>query len=90
MNLRQTIYYSGRVQGVCFRATACAVADGFEVTGTVRNLPDGRVELVAEGEAEELQRFTEALGKQMHRYISDRHIHEAPAGGVFDRFEIIY
>lgn len=90
MNLRQTIYYSGRVQGVGFRATACAVADGFEVTGTVRNLPDGRVELVVEGEAVELQRFTEALGQQMRRHISDRRVNEGPADGVFDRFEMIY
>ena len=90
MNLRQTIYFSGRVQGVGFRATACAVSVNFEVTGTVRNLPDGRVELVAEGQAEEVKRFTDALGRQMHEFISDRHIHEAPAAGGFERFEMIY
>ena len=44
------IHYSGRVQGVGFRYQTHRVAAGFEVTGTVRNLPNGRVELVAEGD----------------------------------------
>ena len=55
------VLYSGRVQGVGFRYTTKTVAMGFEVTGTVRNLPDGRVELVAEGARDELQAFAEAI-----------------------------
>jgi acylphosphatase len=55
------IYYSGNVQGVGFRYTAKSVAAGFEVSGTVRNLPDGRVELVAEGTPEELETFRQAV-----------------------------
>ena len=47
---RVRILYSGHVQGVGFRYTAKTVAAGFEITGVVRNLPDGRVELVAEGD----------------------------------------
>ena len=43
------VFYSGHVQGVGFRYTVKTVAWGFEVTGTVRNLQDGRVELIAEG-----------------------------------------
>jgi acylphosphatase len=46
---RMRIFYSGNVQGVGFRYTTKTVATGFEVTGTVRNLLDGRVELIAEG-----------------------------------------
>ena len=45
------IFYSGRVQGVGFRYTAKTVAAGFEISGIVRNLSDGRVELIAEGDA---------------------------------------
>lgn len=41
--------YSGKVQGVGFRWTTRDLANGFEVSGTVRNLPDGRVELVVAG-----------------------------------------
>ena len=46
---RVTMYYSGSVQGVGFRYAVRMLVNGFEVTGTVRNLADGRVELVAEG-----------------------------------------
>jgi acylphosphatase len=62
MNRKQLqIYYSGRVQGVGFRYTVKTTATGFEVTGTVRNLPDGRVELQAEGAKEELEAFRQAI-----------------------------
>jgi acylphosphatase len=56
-----TVYYSGRVQGVGFRYNAKSVAMGFEVTGTVRNLDDGRVKLIAEGLREELEAFRAAV-----------------------------
>jgi acylphosphatase len=55
------IIYSGHVQGVGFRYTTKTVAAGFEVTGTVRNLPDGRVELIAEGARAELEAFRTAI-----------------------------
>jgi acylphosphatase len=44
MKRRLHLLYSGRVQGVGFRYTVKSVANGFELTGIVRNLPDGRVE----------------------------------------------
>jgi acylphosphatase len=49
------------MQGVGFRYAAQRTANGFDVTGWVRNLPDGRVELVAEGEADELDAFRQAI-----------------------------
>ena len=55
------IFYSGRVQGVGFRYAVKSLAPGFEVAGTVRNLPDGRVELVAEGERAELVALQQAI-----------------------------
>ncbi len=55
------ILYSGRVQGVGFRYAVRSLATGFEVTGTVRNLADGRVELIAEGAKLELESFREAI-----------------------------
>jgi len=54
---RVTVLYGGRVQGVGFRATVRHIARGYDVTGLVHNLPDGRVELVAEGMKEELDAF---------------------------------
>jgi acylphosphatase len=46
---------SGRVQGVCFRAYTCEEASRLHLKGTVRNLPDGRVEVVAEGDPKQIQ-----------------------------------
>ena len=60
---RVVVHYSGRVQGVGFRATVRHIACGYEVTGTVRNLPDGRVELIAEGEKAELKAFLEGIAQ---------------------------
>ena len=56
------VYYSGRVQGVGFRYTTRQIASGFEVTGWVKNLPDGRVEMQAmASDPEELNAFLAAL-----------------------------
>lgn len=61
MRKRVEVYYAGRVQGVGFRFTTREIAKGFEVAGHVSNLDDGRVELIAEGEEEELQEFLKAI-----------------------------
>ena len=60
---RLHVYYQGRVQGVGFRWIVREVATGFDVTGWVRNLSDGRVELVAEGKRPELEAFQDAVPK---------------------------
>jgi len=60
MEARQ-YFFSGRVQGVGFRYTAKQLAKGFDVTGWVRNLDDGRVELQVMGEAGELDEFLAEL-----------------------------
>ncbi len=52
---RVHILVSGKVQGVFYRATTKEVADRLGLTGWVRNLPDGRVEIVAEGEEDALK-----------------------------------
>lgn len=58
---RLHVFYSGRVQGVGFRYTAREAARGYDVVGLVRNLLDGRVEMVAEGERDELRAFRQAV-----------------------------
>ena len=58
---RMQVTYFGRVQGVGFRYQTRQLATGYEVTGTVRNLPDGQVELVAEGTEQELQAFRQGI-----------------------------
>jgi acylphosphatase len=84
------ILYSGRVQGVGFRITAKSVACGFEVTGTVRNLADGRVELVAEGAREELEAFSQAIRESgLGRFIADELLSWADASNGFRGFVIV-
>jgi acylphosphatase len=61
MGKTMQVFYEGRVQGVGFRYTARRVASGYDVAGYVRNLPDGRVELVASGEPEEVDEFLVAM-----------------------------
>jgi len=61
MGKTMQVFYEGRVQGVGFRYTARRVAAGFDVSGYVRNLPDGRVELVASGDPDEIDGFLDAM-----------------------------
>ena len=85
------IFYSGRVQGVGFRYTAKSAASGFEISGTVRNLPDGRVELVAEGERDELEAFRAAIrGAGLAGFIRDESIIWNNAQNEFRGFEIVH
>jgi len=86
--IRKNVYYSGHVQGVGFRATAQHIARGFEVTGYVRNLDDGRVELIAEGEPQEVRRFLDAVADAMGRHIRQAKLHDAPATGEFTSFSV--
>ena len=87
---RMTVLYSGHVQGVGFRYTAKTVATGFDITGTVRNLPDGRVELLAEGRRDELDAFRAALQDAgLAGFIRDEKVDWADAKNEFRGFEIV-
>ncbi len=66
---QESVFFTGRVQGVGFRYTTLQVAKEFEVAGHVRNLPDGRVQLEAEGRADEVAAFVTAVEERMHGYI---------------------
>ena len=85
-----TVLYSGKVQGVGFRYTTKTVATGFEVTGSIRNLPDGRVELVAEGSRKELADFrTAILDAGLAGFIRDEQVTWASAKNELRGFEIV-
>ena len=87
---RLHIYYSGRVQGVGFRYTVKRVALGFEVTGWVRNLPDGRVEFVGEGMEAELKEFRQAIADAgLEHFIRNEDLSWREATGEFRGFEIV-
>jgi acylphosphatase len=83
------IFYSGHVQGVGFRYAVKSAAAGFEVTGSVRNLPDGRVELIAEGTKDELEAFRRAIREAgLDHFIRNEDVSWAEAAGEFRGFEI--
>ncbi len=76
--LRARVIFTGRVQGVFFRATSVQLARGLEVTGFVRNLPDGTVELEAQGAADEIEKLLEAIGAHYRANITDQARQEIP------------
>ena len=83
--------YSGPVQGVGFRYAVKAITHGFEVTGTIRNLDNGRVELTAEGGREELEAFLEAIRQSgVGHFIRQEHPRWSEARNEFRGFEITH
>lgn len=83
------VFYEGNVQGVGFRYTVRHLAKGFDVTGSVRNLPDGRVELLAAGEEDEVRAFLEAiLQSELRSHIRKHTEAPLPDPPVFRGFEI--
>jgi acylphosphatase len=85
---RQTCVFSGHVQGVGFRYTVHHVAMQYNVRGYVRNLPDGRVELVMEGEEREMAGVLEEIQQKMNGFIGEVQINRSPATGQYERFSI--
>ena len=87
---RMTVLYSGRVQGVGFRYTAKTVSTGFEVNGIIRNLSDGRVELLVEGTLAELEAFRLAIRESgLSGFIHDEKVAWTEPVGEFKGFEIV-
>ncbi len=86
---RLQVFYSGKVQGVGFRFQVKQVATGYELTGFVRNLSDGRLELVAEGDEAELTAFREAIRESgVGSLIRNETELWSECGGGFRGFEI--
>lgn len=84
------VLYSGHVQGVGFRYTAKSAARGFDVAGTVRNLTDGRVELIVEGARAELEEFRRAIRDAgLEHFIHDEVVTWSEAQGGLRGFEIV-
>lgn len=81
-------YYAGRVQGVGFRYSTLQIARGFEVSGYVQNLPDGRVLLEAEGDEPEVQAFCEEVEDQLSSFIRETEPRSARRRRQFSGFVI--
>ncbi len=87
---RQEVHFRGRVQGVGFRWTVQRIASHFEVVGYVKNLADGRVQLVAEGGGDELTLFVRSIESEMNRHIAEISVMKTAAIDEFERFDIRY
>jgi acylphosphatase len=88
---RMHVIVSGRVQGVFFRAFTQDAAQALKLTGWVRNLYDGRVEAVFEGEDTNVQLMLEWC-KQGPSHAIVKHVDasEEPYAGEFRDFRITY
>jgi len=87
--IARQVYYEGRVQGVGFRFTARHIAKGYDVTGWVMNLPDGRVELHTCGESDEVHAFLNAIrDSELNSCIRKIEVHEIPPLQGATGFEI--
>jgi acylphosphatase len=77
--IARRVFFEGKVQGVGFRATVKRIATGFDIAGTVLNLPDGRVELFCQGDAEEVDGFIEDIGEsELKGHIKRVEVHREP------------
>lgn len=90
MKKRVHVWVSGQVQGVFFRARTREEAVGCGLTGWVRNLRDGRVEILAEGSPDRIARFLSwcRSGPPMARVEECRVIEEKPLGD-FSEFQVL-
>jgi acylphosphatase len=88
---RRRVLYEGRVQGVGFRMTARRLASGRPISGSVRNLDDGRVELVIEGDSNDLAAYLDAIHREFGNMIRDITVErETPGSEPLAGFAIIY
>jgi acylphosphatase len=85
---RWSVFFSGRVQGVGFRYTVYEIARRYDVVGWVRNLNDGRVEMVCEGEGRELRAFVDAILESRVGKVADHQVDVQDKTGEFASFEI--
>ncbi len=77
------VVYAGRVQGVGFRYTTQHLAEDFPVAGHVRNLAGGEVEVIVEGEADEVQGFLTAIERHMAGYIREQRVQDQSPMGLY-------
>jgi acylphosphatase len=87
--IRYTIFLSGRVQGVGMRYRVHQIASGLLLTGTVENLSDGRVKIVAEGNAKDLDELLVKLSESSTGNIKTVEPFESEASGEFEGFDVV-
>ncbi len=91
MKIRAYVTVTGRVQGVFYRAETASKAIQLNVTGWVRNLPDGRVEAIFEGDENGVQKMIDFCRRgPQNAYVVDVDVRRQEWRGEFDNFSIRY
>ena len=85
---RRKVIFRGRVQGVGFRAGVNNIASRHDVAGYVRNVNDGTVEVIVEGDEIEVDMFLAAVEDYFTGYIAAVEVEPAPADERFDGFKV--
>ena len=84
------IIFSGRVQGVGFRFTTHRMAERHDLTGFVRNLPDGTVEMLAQGPAKDIDACLTDIREYFGGYLRDTKITDTPHDPRHTDFRITF
>ena len=84
------IIFVGRVQGVGFRFTAQRMAKRYGLTGQVRNVPDGTVEMIAQGPAGDIDDCISEIRETFGSYVTDMKIIEIPPDPKFTDFRMTF
>lgn len=87
-NQQRLIQFFGDVQGVGFRYTACRAAAGYDIGGYVRNVHDGSVECLVEGDPAEIEAFLNDLAQRMRGYIQRQTQQISPFTGQYASFDV--
>jgi acylphosphatase len=84
------IIFKGRVQGVGFRYTTRRIAGRYQLAGFVRNLPDGTVEMLAQGSPEDIDNCMRDIEEYFSGYIRDTKVNEIPPDPKYTDFQITF
>ena len=84
------IIFAGRVQGIGFRFTALDIANRYRLTGLVRNLPDGTVEMITQGPADDIADCIRDIKEAFEGYIRETKTEEIPPDPKYTDFKITF
>ena len=84
------IIFTGQVQGISFRFTALDIANRYKLTGLVRNLPDGTVEMIAQGPSDDVAGCIRDIKEAFESYIREIKTEEIPPGPKYTDFKITF
>ena len=84
------IVFTGRVQGVGFRFTAFNIANRYQLSGLVRNIADGAVEMIAQGPANDIDDCIQDIKESLRDYIKETKIEEVAFNPQYTDFKITF